>query len=83
MNEHEWETVNETKTSITSRLKIEGGFLYHLSARNSRDVHTSMCFVPDSPTKNILNELPKFKNGEEVKEVTLPYIKDNTDIWRG
>ena len=50
MNEHEWETFNETNTSITSRLKIEGGWLYYVSASISTKVLTTMCFVPDSPS---------------------------------
>jgi hypothetical protein len=51
MSEHEWEQVNVALSgSTTERLKIEDGWLYHVSIKgHDRLFHTTMCFVPDSP----------------------------------
>jgi hypothetical protein len=50
MNENEWEQVNTSPNgSTTERLKIDGGWLYHVSIKSHLKVfHTTMCFVPNS-----------------------------------
>lgn len=55
MKEYEWEQVNKSPSgSVTERLKIEGGWLYHLCIKShDRTFHTSMCFVPDDNIENL------------------------------
>ena len=45
MNESKWESVDLAIGAATERLKVEGGYLYHVTCHQINQ--TSMCFVPD------------------------------------
>jgi len=40
-----WELVDRTVRATTERLKIDGGYLYHVAHQEANAI--AMCFVPD------------------------------------
>ena len=53
-NKPTWETVNEEHETVTERLKINGGCIYHVSINNTD--YAATFFVPESDKCNYHDE---------------------------
>jgi len=58
-----WKTINITDWSCTTKMKVEGGYLYHCRDWNEQCESSAMVFVPvkekEKQSSNINKELPK------------------------
>lgn len=66
--EKNWETFRSTAYSVIERVKVEGGYLYHVTILSSE--HTDMCFVPDIDLQRYQSHLRDaytqgYKDGQE------------------
>jgi hypothetical protein len=42
-----WHSVEDIPTAATDKLKVDGGYLYHVTRRIDDNLSSSMAFVPD------------------------------------
>lgn len=65
-DQSKWEFYDSANNAITERLKVDGGWLYHLALQNTPSA-ANMCFVPDVDLARYQSHLrDAFKQGYEA-----------------
>ncbi len=72
-NEIKWELVDASQTATTERLKVNGGWLYHVGHMVAKA--SSMVFVPE-PDKCSVHDEYVVKGCQKCLQ-SIPYIKIN------